>query len=54
MFVPDQLVLETLDGTLIDGRDHPEATFADQMLETPWDAFHLAYFASEMASGANR
>jgi hypothetical protein len=54
VFVPDRLVLETLDGTLIDSCDHAEATFADQMLETPWDAFHFAYFASETASGANR
>jgi hypothetical protein len=47
VFVPDRLVLETLDGALIESRDDPEATFAGQTLETPWDKFHVAYFASE-------
>jgi hypothetical protein len=47
VFVPDRLVLETLDGTVIESRDDPEASFAGQTLETPWDKFHVAYFASE-------
>jgi hypothetical protein len=47
VFVPKRLVLETLDGTLIESRDDPEASFAGQILETPWDKFHVAYFASE-------
>jgi len=46
-FVPNRLVLETLGGTAIESRDDPEAAFANQTLETPWDKFHVAYFASE-------
>jgi hypothetical protein len=45
--VPDRLTLEALDGTVIETRDDPEAAFAGQTLETPWDKFHVAYFASE-------
>jgi hypothetical protein len=47
VFVPDRLVLETLDGGIVETRDDPEAAFAGQTLETPWDKFHVAYFASE-------
>jgi hypothetical protein len=47
VFVPDRLVLETLYGTIIESRDDPEAAFAGQTQETPWDKFHVAYFASE-------
>jgi hypothetical protein len=47
VFVPDRLVLETLNGSVIESRDDPEASFAGQTLETPWDRFHVAYFASE-------
>jgi hypothetical protein len=47
VFVPDRLVLETLDGTVVESRDDPEASYAGQTLETPWDKFHVAYFASE-------
>jgi hypothetical protein len=47
LFVPDRLVLEALDGTVIESRDDPEAAYAGQTFETPWDKFHVAYFASE-------
>lgn len=47
VFVPNRLMLETLDGTAIESRDDPEASFAGQTLETAWDKFHVAYFASE-------
>ena len=40
-------MLETLDGQVIETRDNPETAFADQTLETPWDKFHVAFFASE-------
>ena len=46
-FVPGRLALETLDGTAVEHRDDPEASFAGQLRETPWDKFHVAYFASE-------
>jgi hypothetical protein len=47
VFVPKRLVLEKLDGTVVESLDNPEAAFAGQTLETPWDKFHVAYFASE-------
>ncbi|GGC66727.1 hypothetical protein [Undibacterium terreum] len=46
-FVPSRLQLESLDGALIESRDDPASAFAGQTLETPWDKFHVAYFASE-------
>src|ERR1700690_2644910 len=47
VFVPDRLVLETLDGTVIESRDDPEAAFAGQTLETRWEKFQVASSASE-------
>jgi hypothetical protein len=47
VFVPDRLTLETLDGTIVESRTDPERAFADQTLVTPWNKFHVAYFASE-------
>jgi hypothetical protein len=47
LFVPGRLVLETLDGAVLEERLHPEQAYAGQTLETPWDKFHVAYFASE-------
>lgn len=46
-FVPGRLVLETLDGNVVEQRDDPQASFVGQVRETPWDKFHVAYFASE-------
>jgi len=45
-FIPDRLTLETLDGKVIESRDHPRAAFAGQTAETPWDKLHVAYFSS--------
>jgi hypothetical protein len=47
VFVPNRLVFETLAGKLIESRDNPGDAFAGQVRETPWDRFHVAYFASE-------
>jgi hypothetical protein len=47
VFVPDRLVLEDLDGVPKEQRDDPESMFAGQTQATPWDKFHVAYFASE-------
>ena len=35
------------DGTLIEARDNPEASFDGQQLNTPWDDVHVAYFSGE-------
>jgi hypothetical protein len=47
VFVPDRLTLETFDGTEVERRDDPERAFDGLAFETPWDKFHVAYFASE-------
>jgi hypothetical protein len=47
IFEPTRIVLEKADGTLIQERDDPEASFAGQQRETPWDDFHVAYFQGE-------
>lgn len=47
VFVPGQLTLETLDGSVIEQREQPARAFDGHRLETPWDLLHVAYFASE-------
>jgi hypothetical protein len=47
VFVPDRIVIETMDGVPIETRDNPEASFVGQKLDDPWDKFHVAFFASE-------
>jgi hypothetical protein len=47
VFTPKQIRLEKADGTLVQLRDDPEASFAGQQRETPWDDFHVAYFQGE-------
>jgi hypothetical protein len=47
VFVPERIVFETLDSAFIEARDNPEASFAGQQFQDPWDKFHVAFFASE-------
>ena len=47
VFVPGRMSLETLDGEVLDSRGDPEAAYAGHVQETPWDKFHVTYFASE-------
>jgi hypothetical protein len=47
VFEPGRVVIEHSDGTLIEARDNPEASFAGQELNTPWDDVHVAYFSGE-------
>jgi hypothetical protein len=47
VFEPDRVVMERVDGSLIEARDTPEASFAGQQRETPWDPIHVAYFQGE-------
>jgi len=47
VFIPDRITLETLDGKVVENRENPEAAFAGQTIESPWDKLHVAYFASE-------
>ena len=46
-FQPDRVIVETKDGTLIDTRDNPEASFEGQTTGTPWDDVHVAFFSGE-------
>jgi hypothetical protein len=46
-FEPNRVVIERADGTLVEARDDPEATFAGQKLDTPWNDIHVAYFSGE-------
>jgi len=47
IFEPDRIVMEKIDGTLIETRDDPEKSFEGQQRETPWDDIHAAFFSSE-------
>jgi hypothetical protein len=47
IFEPQRIVVEKVDGTLIQARDNPEASFEGQLRETPWDDIHVAYFVGE-------
>jgi hypothetical protein len=46
-FEPNRVVIERADGTPVQARDDPEASFAGQELDTPWDDIHVAYFSGE-------
>ncbi|MFJ8153624.1 hypothetical protein [Streptomyces sp. NPDC094468] len=43
-FTPERLRIVTTDGRTVARRDHPRASFAGHVLETPWDALDRAYF----------
>jgi hypothetical protein len=47
LFEPDRVVLQQLDGTVVDARDDPERSFDGHQFQTPWDDLHLAYFTGE-------
>lgn len=47
IFEPQRIVVQKVDGTLIQARDNPEASFEGQLRETPWDDIHVAYFVGE-------
>ncbi len=47
VFEPHHISVETAKGESIDGRNNPELSFEGQVLETPWDRIHVAYFSSE-------
>jgi hypothetical protein len=47
VFEPNRIVIEKVDGTLIEARDNPEKSFEGQQRETPWDDIQVAYFVGE-------
>jgi hypothetical protein len=47
IFEPRRIVIERLDGTLLETRDDPANSFAGQQRDTPWDNVHVIYFVGE-------
>jgi hypothetical protein len=43
-FTPERVAVENLDGTIVEERENPRASFAGHTLDTPWDLLHTAYF----------
>jgi hypothetical protein len=46
-YEPTRVTLETPKGRISQERNEPEASFAGQSQETPWDPLHVAYFHGE-------
>jgi hypothetical protein len=40
--------METLAGDVVESRENPEASFAGQAIETPWDSFHVTYSRAKL------
>jgi hypothetical protein len=47
IFEVNRIVIETMGGTLIGARDHPQETFEGQQRETPWNDIHGVYLVGE-------
>jgi hypothetical protein len=47
IFEPNRIVMETVNGRLIEARDNPEKSFERQQRETPWDDIDVVYFVGE-------
>jgi len=45
---PKRIVIEKADGTVIEERNDPEASFQGQLRETPWDDIHVIYFVGDL------
>ena len=41
--MPQRVVVEVEDGTMVDERAHPRDAFAGHARSTPWDLLHQAY-----------
>jgi len=44
IFTPNRVWIERRDGTVVEERFEPRASFAGHVRETPWDRLHLTYF----------
>ena len=47
IFEPNRIVIEKLNGNVIESRNDPEKSFEGHVRETPWDDVHVAYFSGE-------
>jgi hypothetical protein len=43
-FTPERIAIVRSDGSVVNERMHPRASFAGHGLDTPWDPLHRAYF----------
>jgi len=43
---PERVTIQTADGTIVEQRVDPRASFAGYDVSTPWDAIQVAYFSS--------
>jgi hypothetical protein len=44
IFTPSRVWIERRDGSIVEARTDPRASFAGHVRETPWDRLHLTYF----------
>jgi len=49
LYQPDRVAIQTMDGTMLESRDNPAASFDGHTDQTPWDDLHLAYFCGYAA-----
>ena len=47
IFEPDRVLVQRLDGSIVETSDDPESSFEAQQADTPWNAIHVAYFSGE-------
>jgi hypothetical protein len=47
VFAPERIEITTATGELVEARDDPEAHFASQPPDAPWDDIDVAYFSGE-------
>ena len=47
VFEPSCIVIERVNGTLIEARDDPKKSFEGQQREAPWGNIHVTYFVGE-------
>jgi len=47
VFEPGRVVVRRTDGTILETKDDPEASFEGQAADTPWTAIQVAYFSGE-------
>lgn len=45
-FTPNSVTVETEGGRLLQSRENPRSSFDGQLLNSPWDELHVAYFNS--------
>jgi hypothetical protein len=46
-FETNRIVIEKLNGNVIESRNNPEKSFEGHLRETPWDDIHVAFFSGE-------